>query len=177
MWLRFIDALRCPSCKHALVIAPFETTTMDVAQETLALARTRNVLDARFQEYVLSGLLLCPPCKAMFPIVDGLPILLCYTTPLHARFLHEHSREVEPYRSYRFLELQPESGELAVMNSFSKEWLDYDYDGVIWEMNYEDHERRFLREIGPALKDRSTRMFLEVGCGIGITTYLAHKNS
>src|SRR5437764_12786766 len=63
------------------------------------------------------------------------------------------------------------------MASFSKEWLDYDYDGVIWEMSYDDHERRFLQEIGPALTASGVKTFLEVGCGLGVTTQLAHKNS
>ena len=63
------------------------------------------------------------------------------------------------------------------MGSFSKEWLEYDYDGVIWEMSYDDHELRFLKEIGPALTERRHGNFLEVGCGLGITTALAHKNS
>jgi ubiquinone/menaquinone biosynthesis C-methylase UbiE len=104
--------------------------------------------------------------------------MLRYTTPIHAEFLRRHAgRALEPYGGYRFLEMEPMSGERNVMDSFSEEWLAYDYDGVIWEMSYEDHETRFLREIGSALDAPGVRSFLEVGCGLGITTYLAHKNS
>jgi len=151
---------------------------MDIAPDHEALARELGIFDARFCQYVESGVLLCSACRAMFPIVDGLPILLCYTTPMHSLFRERHSdRDLSPYAAYRFLEGEPASGERAVMDSFSKEWLDYDYDGVIWEMSYHDHELRFLKEVGSTISDRETRRFLEVGCGLGITTYLAHKNS
>ena len=62
------------------------------------------------------------------------------------------------------------------MDSFSKEWLDYQYDGVVWEMSYEDHEKRFLREMSVPFMERDSLTFLEVGCGLGITTYLAQKD-
>jgi SAM-dependent methyltransferase len=62
------------------------------------------------------------------------------------------------------------------MRSFSVEWLQYDFDGVIWEMDYGDHERRFLKEVeGYAFSDRAGR-FLEIGCGLGITTSMAQRN-
>lgn len=63
------------------------------------------------------------------------------------------------------------------MQSFSTEWLDYDYDGVIWEMDYGDHERRFLGELGPyASHGNVEAYFLEIGCGLGITTVMAQRN-
>src|SRR6184192_3016919 len=42
-------------------------------------------------------------------------------------------------------------------------------------MSYEDHESRFLQEIGSFGPQAGTK-FLEVGCGLGVTTYLAQKN-
>jgi len=64
-----------------------------------------------------------------------------------------------------------------VMRSFSTEWLEYDFDNVIWEMDYSDHEQRFLSEMGDyAPRGKTGSRFLEVGCGLGITTAMAHKN-
>lgn len=178
MWARFVDFLRCPSCRGPLDLAPFEQSTVDIAPEFEVLARKRGDLDSRFRQFVESGLLLCSSCRVMFPIMDGLPILLCYTAAMHDQFRQRHrGGALDPYAGYRFMETEPASGERAVMASFSKEWLDYDYDGVIWEMDYRDHEERFLREIGPALTEGSAKRFLEVGCGLGITTYLAQKNA
>jgi SAM-dependent methyltransferase len=63
------------------------------------------------------------------------------------------------------------------MNSFSKEWSDYDYDGIMWDLSYEDHEARFLAEIGSAAaRTGRNGVFLEVGCGLGLTTQFAYKN-
>jgi SAM-dependent methyltransferase/uncharacterized protein YbaR (Trm112 family) len=148
-----------------------------VAPELETLARERGVLDDRFAQRIDSGILLCDQCRVMFPVVDGLPVLLCYTTPFHLRFSEQYKERLASLAPYGFLNQEPASGERAVMASFSKEWLDYEYDGVIWEMSYSDHEMRFLGEMGPALKEPGARTFLEVGCGLGITTYLAHKNS
>jgi SAM-dependent methyltransferase/uncharacterized protein YbaR (Trm112 family) len=178
MWMRFADTLRCPCCRGPLDLDAFERVAVDLPEETQSLARGKGVLDARFNQWVEAGVLLCKPCKGMFPIVDGLPILLCYATPMHAEFLQRHAgNALQRYAEYRFLEREPADGERAVMKSFSREWLDYDYDGVIWEMSYEDHEQRFLKEMGAALREAAPRNFLEVGCGLGITTFLAHKNS
>jgi ubiquinone/menaquinone biosynthesis C-methylase UbiE len=72
---------------------------------------------------------------------------------------------------------KPVRGEELVMRSFSTEWLQYDFDGVIWEMDYDDHERRFLKEIEGYAPDKDTPgRFLEIGCGLGITTAMAQKN-
>jgi SAM-dependent methyltransferase len=63
------------------------------------------------------------------------------------------------------------------MNSFSNEWIGYNYDGVIWDLSYEDHEKRFLAEIGPAARAHGRGgLFLEIGCGMGLTTFFASKN-
>jgi SAM-dependent methyltransferase/uncharacterized protein YbaR (Trm112 family) len=178
MWLRLADLLRCPACKGALRLDVFEHTTVSVAPDLAARARDRGILDGRFAERVEAGALLCDMCQAMFPIVDGLPVMLCYRTPMHARLAEQFASRLGILeRTHRALDHEPATGERAVMESFSKEWLAYHYDGVIWEMSYADHEARFLQEIGPALHRADTTTFLEVGCGIGITTQLAHKNS
>jgi ubiquinone/menaquinone biosynthesis C-methylase UbiE/uncharacterized protein YbaR (Trm112 family) len=176
--MRFADTLRCPCCKGWLTLDAFDRRKAELPAATLELARRNDVLDERFDQWIEAGVLTCTPCSAMFPIIDGLPILLCYSTPMHAEFMRRHAANgLARHGAFQFLEHAPADGERAVMNSFSREWLDYDYDGVIWEMNYEDHERRFLREMGDALIDGTPRNFLEVGCGLGITTFLAHKNA
>jgi len=79
--------------------------------------------------------------------------------------------------THTFPSLPPVSGEQFVMNSFSKEWLDYEYDGIVWDLSYEDHERRFLAEIGSdAVRTGRNGIFFEAGCGLGLTTEFAHTN-
>jgi ubiquinone/menaquinone biosynthesis C-methylase UbiE/uncharacterized protein YbaR (Trm112 family) len=139
-------------------------------------ARERGLLNDEFAVFIDEGLLLCRPCSTWFPVTRGLPILLPYTTQLHKRFFDElepsFKRVIADYK-------EPAGpvvpGERLVMQSFSTEWLAYHFDGVIWEMDYTDHEQRFLRELDLKPGQR-TGPFLELGCGIGISTALAQKN-
>jgi len=176
MWVRFNETLRCPRCGGALVLRAFSASVVRLSPDVVARGEALGVARDRLGEHVESGALLCEPCAAMYPVLDGLPILLGYATPMHATFVDRHREQLQQLGDYGFAHEEPVAGERAVMRSFSKEWLDYDYDGVIWEMNYEDHEQRFLKEIGGALARAAAPRFLEVGCGLGITTYLAQKN-
>src|SRR5437764_5291054 len=94
MWLRFVDLLRCPMCKGSLELAAFDCAAATIPPVFLAIASDRGIRDARFDQYVESGLLLCSSCRAMFPVLDGLPIMLCYSTPIHTRFLQQHGGRI-----------------------------------------------------------------------------------
>lgn len=63
-----------------------------------------------------------------------------------------------------------------MLKSFSQEWGEYNYDGVLWDASYQDLEERVLLEINLPLSNNINWYFLEVGCGLGITTHLAQKN-
>jgi len=177
MWSRIVDLLSCPICRNGLQLSAFAETRPSVSEAHRALAAARGILDADFDRYVDDGILLCSQCKTYFPVTQGLPILLPYETPTHREFASKFPTQLAGYEDYRFAHAAPVSGEQFVMNSFSSEWLDYDYDGVIWDLSYEDHEKRLLAEIGPdALQAGHRGIFLEIGCGIGLSTYFACKN-
>jgi SAM-dependent methyltransferase len=176
MWRRFSDFLRCPLCIGGLTLRDLTKTTVPVSAESIRFAEDRGLAGADFNLYIEAGLLCCDTCRSAFPILHGLPILLPYQTPAHEEFKSRFGSSLD---RYKFPSAQPAPGEELVLRSFSREWLTYDYDGVIWELNYDDHERRFLAEMGRERRttvDPSVRTFLEVGCGIGITTFLAQKN-
>jgi ubiquinone/menaquinone biosynthesis C-methylase UbiE/uncharacterized protein YbaR (Trm112 family) len=177
MWKRFQRILRCPQCAGSLRLHPFSQHDVPLAGDHVARARDCGLLDADFSTYVEAGVLACDRCEVCYPIFNGLPVLLRYTTKLHDEFerrFHDELRRLQ--RECRFAHREPAPGERFVQDSFSIEWLAYDFDGVIWEMDYEDHERRFLLELGHFRPHRPGTTFLEVGCGIGITTELAQKN-
>jgi SAM-dependent methyltransferase/uncharacterized protein YbaR (Trm112 family) len=128
--------------------------------------------------WVVSGTLLCGECKTWFPVTHGVPVLLPYATPAHEEFAQEHETELKACAPFHHMPKgDAVPGEQLVMRSFSTEWLAYDFDGVIWEMDYADHEQRFLSELGDYApsKERPGR-FLEIGCGLGLTTAMAQKN-
>lgn len=141
----------------------------------MRLARDLNVLDQEFIRYVDTAVLLCHTCRVWFPITRGLPVLLSYTTPVHHEFFGQFQLKLATLGlDYSPPFLHPVKGEHFVLNSFSKEWLEYDYDGVIWDLNYEDHEKRLLAELGDTWPKQG--LFLEVGCGLGLSTFFAQKH-
>jgi SAM-dependent methyltransferase/uncharacterized protein YbaR (Trm112 family) len=141
---------------------------------SLERAEQLGLLGAPFGQYVESGLFLCEGCRLRFPILYGLPVLLPYATALHSQFADSADGSVSKFAGYAWPSAKPVSGEEFVMRSFSQEWLEYDYDGVIWDLSYEDHEQRLLAEIGlDAL--RPGARFLEIGCGLGMSTAFAQK--
>jgi len=169
--------LSCPICAGDLSLSAFEERRIDLPLAHRTLAQNRGITDPDFDLYIDAGLLLCAACQTCFPITHGLPVLVPYETPIHREFASAFKDRLAAYGEYRFPHATPVSGEQFVMNSFSSEWLDYDYDGVIWDLNYEDHEKRLLSELGPEAIEAGKRgTFLEVGCGIGLSTFFASKN-
>jgi SAM-dependent methyltransferase/uncharacterized protein YbaR (Trm112 family) len=177
MWKRITDTLRCPSCAEALTLQVFEDRAGSIDPQHADAARERQRADPEFDRYVDAGVLLCGGCRVWFPVLDGLPILLTYATGAHQHF---KARYADLFRraslgAYSAPDRQPPVGEQFVLDSFSTEWADYEYDGVLWEARYDDLEKRVLKEVGvkPGLQIGT---FLEVGCGLGVTTSIAQRN-
>ena len=175
MWSRIVDRLSCPACSQRLELAPLRESLESVSREHLALAAERGIPESSLKVWTEAGLLLCHSCATWFPIWRGLPVLLPYQTPSHREFAAEFANELAKFKPrYNFASQDPRPGERFVLSSFSKEWLEYDFDGIIWTANYEDYEQTFLREIESSPDDAGLS-YLEVGCGIGITTSIAQK--
>lgn len=177
MWSRIAAYLTCPICRNDFNLSSFVEHRVDICDSDRALATSRGIFSDEFNQYIDDGILLCFKCTIYFPIINGLPILIPYTTPIHHEFAVKFQRQLAAHTNFQFAHTNPVSGEQFVMNSFSTEWLDYDYDGIIWDLSYDDHEKRLLAEIGPdALRTGMRGTFLEIGCGIGLSTYFAQKN-
>jgi len=175
MWKRFACTLRCPLCRGTLGLSVFEEEQVAPAPAFVELARRRGLLDTDFSTCVLNGLLVCTRCSLDYPIIRGLPVMVLYRTAAHRDFLaHLGDQPAGVKRPVRFADRQPEPGERFVMESFSREWNAYRYDGVLWKTSYQDQEATFLREIGSPPRD--ALWSLEVGCGIGIMTSLAQRH-
>jgi ubiquinone/menaquinone biosynthesis C-methylase UbiE/uncharacterized protein YbaR (Trm112 family) len=146
VWTKLRDYIVCPICRGDLDLHAIESRG----------------------EWCEAGLLLCESCRLCFPIYEGLPVLLPYATDLHARFRHS------VLSGYSWPSEQPAPGEEFVRRSFSREWLEYDYDGVMWDLSYDDHRARLYAELGlSSIATGST--FLEVGCGLGMSTAYAQE--
>jgi SAM-dependent methyltransferase/uncharacterized protein YbaR (Trm112 family) len=176
MWKRLAKSMCCPICNIPVELCVFKENSVTVADNYIDLAKKRNLFDHEFNQYVDAGLMLCHGCRLWFPIAYGLPVFIPYRTPLHEQFSVDFKETISQLPvKYHFPTLKPLSGEHFVMDSFSKEWLDYEYDGVIWGMDYEDHKKRFLGEIDSKSIKNDVSLFLEIGCGLGITTHFANQ--
>jgi ubiquinone/menaquinone biosynthesis C-methylase UbiE len=148
---------------------------VDVEREHLTNAERFGIQTGDdFRTQVVDGVLVAESSGTIYPIAKGLPILLPYETAIHHQFAQEASGELARFRPrYRFPSASPAPGETDVLKSFSTEWGAYRYDGVIWDVSYDDNRRRLLKEVGPL--NGASQKFLEVGCGVGITTSQAQS--
>jgi len=149
MWARFAKRICCPICKNPLELRAFEQERLPLDARHTELARQRLLDPSDLALYVESGILLCHTCGRSFPIIHGLPLLLPYATPLHSEFAERFAASIQqlPTR-LPFASEPPQPGEEFVLRSFSIEWLHYDYDGVIWDLNYDEQRARLLSEMG-----------------------------
>lgn len=177
MWKRLIDVLVCPYCQKGLDLIPIEECKVRLKPEEYSKSEALGIQSDKLNEHIESGMLLCENCKYWFPILYGLPVLLSYETPITQEFMEKHGNIINKFKkNYSIPKGIPIIGEDFVLKSFSKEWLEYDYDGVIWGWSYEDREKTFLLEMGFTSGKIYGVNFLEIGCGLGITTNFAHKN-
>lgn len=176
MWKRIVDILRCPCCQNHIELFPVEERRINLKTVDYEKGEALHIHPNNLDEYVESGMLFCSNCKNWYPILYGLPVLLSYETAITKQFLEKHINIIKKVgESYTSPKEIPKPGEEFVLRSFSKEWMEYDYDGVIWGWSYEDRKKTLLIEMGCAPGELHRMNFLEVGCGIGITTSSAQE--
>ncbi len=176
MWKRFRAILRCPCCQGKLDINAFEEHKVELKAEDYTKGEKLGIPSDQLNEYVDSGILLCEGCKYWFPILYGLPVMLPYKTPISEEFIDKYKTNIAKFSDkYTIAQGTPKPGEQFVLKSFSKEWLEYEYDGIIWGWSYEDREKTLFTEMGVDPENNAGAKFIEIGCGLGITTDFAQK--
>lgn len=172
MWRRLLDVLACPTCAGNLSLETLEdTNTPPIRSQSPA-----SVSDPK--TWIDWGLLLCERCRTMYPIADGLPVMLRYATPAAGVVAERFGSRLQKLGGLSFPEGKPVPGEEFVLRSFSREWTEYEYDGVMWDLSYEDHEKRFLAECWNDAIDRARGgLFVEIGCGLGMSTVFGQKHT
>lgn len=177
MWKRFGAILRCPCCQGKLDITAFEKLKVELKPEDYIKGEKLGIPSDQLNEYVESGMLLCERCRYWFPILYGLPVMLPYKTPTTEEFTIKYKKFIDKFTDkYTVPKGVPKPGEQFVLKSFTKEWLEYEYNGIIWGWSYEDREKTLLTEMGFDSGELAGANFIEIGCGLGITTDFAQKN-
>ncbi len=155
-----------------------EETNIAPSPEHVRHAEKAGIPSAELSAWVEEGILYCASCRVWHPIIEGLPVLLPYSGGLYKEFLRRHpSGPPLPGTGFSAPSDKPAPGEEFVLHSFSREWMDYSYDDVLWTWSYEERERIFQKETGlegpPSLPGRT---YVEIGCGLGVVTHMAWKH-
>jgi ubiquinone/menaquinone biosynthesis C-methylase UbiE/uncharacterized protein YbaR (Trm112 family) len=168
MWGHALPSLRCPKCRGGLSLRAVEPEVRDPAGEPL-VATTEQI-------WIRTGALLCTACSNVYPVHEGVPILLTYTSPT-AKTATENwpdaVRRVVADAGFSLPDGRPPRGEKFVQASFSLEWEEYDYGDTLWTASTEDRIRTFVGECGVERGRLAGKRFCEIGCGLGIMTRAA----
>jgi SAM-dependent methyltransferase/uncharacterized protein YbaR (Trm112 family) len=173
MWAHAHPSIRCPLCKDAL---GFQSVDVDAAwpDDLTGTAPDSSGEDS----WIEAGALVCTPCSAVFPVHQGVPILLKYPTAMAEAAIAGWPAPAREQLERRGLALptgQPPRGEEFVSASFSTEWSAYDYGDTLWTAPVEDRLITFRGECGLGEDALAGQRFIEIGCGLGITTNEATK--
>lgn len=167
MWKHALPSIVCPNCKSNLDLLAVEENN----EEAVELKNPdHDNSDASRPTWVETGLLSCDPCKFLFPIYQGVPILLKYKTQQAELGLaacpDDRSRSFIG-RGFRLPSENVPIGEEFVSSSFSVEWENYNYGPVIWIASTAERLETFRGECGLKNGDLSGKRFIEIGCGLG----------
>lgn len=116
---------------------------------------------------------MCGPCTLVWPLRDGIWILLTYSTSICRATIKQWSGGLREETDAGQRSLPQESsptGEEFVAATSSKEWSEEKYSSKLWRATTEDRVRTFMGECGVSPGGLSSQWFYELGCGPGIMT-------
>ena len=148
---RILQRLRCPVSGTPLDLLTNESET----REGRDLVRT--------------GVLFSSASRHWYPIVNYVPVLLTFDTPLAQQFAVRHAAVLETLRGYTRPALAPMPGEKSVQKTFTEEWSGLGDD--VTTFIYSDDELLALhRDVWLRFSAEETARVdsvLNVGCGFG----------
>lgn len=151
--------LVCPTCKGDLEVHDFNAVSSEGSRADIE-----------------TGVLTCEKCRTLYPIQNGVPILLIFSTPYHREFLNRHRDVVNDIGLYQLPGGDPEPGERDVQESFTDEWNALKDDEITFLYTDEEllrlHRDVWLQwEVPP----KSIRRILNLGCGYGKESEILQK--
>lgn len=155
MKTRLVKWLACPECLG------------DIRLEAIEQDRSAEVY---------TGLLLCDACRFIYPVYDGVPRMLPYFLDDYNKFIQNNRVVIEKNSGYSFPSGTVIKGEEATQRSFSKEWAECDYSGVLWNYTYEQLQQLFLWEIDMEPAKLKGKLIFDGGCGNGMFGDLISAN-
>lgn len=116
------------------------------------------------------AVLTCGSCKFWFPVINEVPVMILFSTPLHRTFEKKFaSAFADTFRLFSPPNGMPEKGEESTQRTFSEEWDKVELEDL--SFTYDAHELKNLHQNvwlkWPSHKVEPELKVLNVGCGIG----------
>ena len=169
MKLRLLDFLVCPIDRTPLDLVEWESRPLKLGSEDTARMERLRLDRERFSREVMTGVLLNRNRRILYPIYQGVPRMLSFSTGVAREFGKRYGQRIDrEFPGYTLPQVPPMPGEGTVLRTFSSEWVNYDWDGkAFWNMRPDVHYESLKFLLDTAHHPVKDKLVLEVGIGIG----------
>jgi uncharacterized protein YbaR (Trm112 family)/SAM-dependent methyltransferase len=170
---RLLKWLACPLChsKLNLVVANSERRALSESDYLVLDATAKIEPVDELEINVMTGALTCEQCNVYYPIHNGVPRMLTYSTVVTEIHAQQNARWINQNLSrFHRPNANPPLGEERLLRNFSKEWEDYKWNGSsYWSTTPETTLECMRYSLGIPRHNLKHNLVLEVGIGIGGT--------
>lgn len=195
MKLRLLDIVRCPACRGQLELTIFTEAHEPVSREVTtpacrvwceadrqALAGAPNNCRSSFDclacygREIQEGLLACPQCRLLYPIIEGIPRLVRTAYSDYPVFFFAYREAVARIPGHEEAAAALGRMSAAVFDrrsneSFSLQWRNFEYGDQTWfKDDSELRKAEFLQSLNVSERELDGALVLDAGCGNGKLT-------
>jgi len=166
---RLLDLLVCPIDKTPLKLVAWESREAPLSGPERERADRMGIDPGYLSREIETGILLNRERKICYPIVRGVPRMLVFRTDVGEHLLREFGRRLRRESpGFEMPRQDPMPGEGDVLRTFSREWLDYEWDGcTYWNLNPYNMDTCMYLMLDIDRRRVRDKMVLEMGIGIG----------
>jgi len=166
---RLLDHLVCPVDRTPLELLAWESTPRNLTAEETARAAQHGIPRESLDREIHTGALVNRARKIYYPIHQGVPRLLTFTTGVAQEFARRHSTRIaQELPGYALPQEASAPGEQDVLRSFSTEWVNYDWNAqTYWSMTATAWFQAMRFALDLDAQPLAGKLVLEVGTGIG----------
>ncbi len=141
-----------------------------VSGSKLELVVLKEYKSCNGNTYIESGCLYSLESKFYYPIINGVPIMLTFETPLTKKFENENQEFIKQLpQGLKLPDLEPMQGEKSIQETFTEEWGGLGDDEIVFAYN-EEEGYLLHKDVWLQMTDEETQKVetvLDVGCGFG----------
>ena len=149
----YLDKLVCPVSGSALKVAQF-----------------KEFQSSEGNSYIETGCMYSLESMYFYPIVNGVPIMLTFATPLTKAFEMDNRKSLDTLPSgLKLPNLKAMEGEKSIQQTFTEEWAGLGDDEIVFAYN-EEEGFRLHKDVWLQMGDeecKEIQSVLDVGCGFG----------